>query len=219
MASTDSSKNLLLVGMFNPDKNETELDRVYQDSFSFENDSATIIYSTATDQFLSLMLNQANSEKKKKRLRAPTSRQEWVTAATSLALAASQSGQRQPKIGSIPVAECAQLLRFEIASHRSSSTAAVHAATALAPSQDGLGQWPHSLQSWRHQACHTARSPALSRRCCRSAANLPSRARHRCHFCSPTCRIGTAAAGWPRRRPRCDCPATGSVPILPPCTQ
>ena len=99
------------------------------------------------------------------------------------------------------------------------STAAVHAATALAPSQDGLGQWPHSLQYWRHQACHTARSPALSRRCCRSAANLPSRARHRCHFCSPTCRIGTAAAGWPRRRPRCDCPATGSVPTLPPCTQ
>ena len=132
---------------------------------------------------------------------------------------ASQSGQRQPKIGSTPIAECAQLLRFEIASHRSTSTAAVHAATALAPVKMGLVSGPNSLQFWHHQACHTARSLALSRPCCRSAANLPSRARHRCHFCSPTCRIGTAAAGWPRRRPRCDCPATGSVPTVPPCMQ
>ena len=31
------------------------------------------------------MLNQANTEKKKKRLRAPTTRQEWVVAANNLA--------------------------------------------------------------------------------------------------------------------------------------
>ena len=100
-----------------------------------------------------------------------------TAAATSFhphkSIAASQSGQRQPKIGSIPTAECAQLLRFEIASHRSSSTAAVHAATALAPVKMGLvsghtacnigATRPATLQDRRRSAGVAAVVPPISR--------------------------------------------------------